>query len=48
MNGELIVWGYDEDGFWKRHISCNSDDIHSILLTIGNYDDYDFEAAYEE
>ena len=48
MHGELVVWGYDEDGFWKRYISCHRDDISSILLTIGNYDDYDFEAAYEE
>lgn len=47
MNGELIVWGYDEDGFWKRYISCHQDDISSIVLTIGNYDDYDFEATYE-
>lgn len=43
MYGTLTVWGYDEDGFWKRNIDCKSDEADDILANISGYDDYDFE-----
>lgn len=45
MEGQLLVWGYDSNGFWKRRIDCKHDEVHSLLATINGYDDYDFEIS---
>lgn len=43
MDGNLSVWGNDENGYWKRTIYCNADEIEEVLGSIENYEDYDFQ-----